>query len=81
MHSLRALSTPLEYAGYKEIPGWYLIALKDKAMPPEFQKLCIEVVGDQMEHVEEINAGHCSFLVEPAAVTDFIIRAASSTVV
>lgn len=81
MYSFRALLAPLEYAGYKDIPGWYLITLKDKLMPPEFQKLCIEAVGDQMEHVEEIDAAHCSFLIEPAAVTDFIIKAASSTVV
>ncbi|KAJ5528334.1 hypothetical protein N7513_012493 [Penicillium frequentans] len=77
--SALALLTPLEYAGYKEIPGWYLVTLKDKLMPPEFQKLCIEAVGSRMEHVEEINTGHSSFLVEPAAVTDFIIRAATST--
>lgn len=81
MFPFRTLLTPLKYPGYKEIPGWYLITLRDKLIPPEFQKLCIEAVGDQMEHIGEINTGHCSFLVEPANVTEFIIKAANSTVV
>jgi hypothetical protein len=63
---------------YEKIPGWYLISKEDKTLPEAFQRVCISVVGDMMENVEEIDAGHSSFLVKPEVVADFITRAVKS---
>lgn len=70
--------TPQTYAAYKDIPGWYLITTRDNLMPIAFQKACADVVGDKLEVVEEIDAGHASFLVKPDVVADFILRAVRS---
>jgi hypothetical protein len=63
---------------YEKIPGWYLISKKDNILPEAFQRVCISVVGDMMENVEEVDAGHSSFLVKPEIVADFIVRAVKS---
>lgn len=47
-------------------------------MPEAFQRVCISVVGDMMENVEEVDTGHSSFLVRPEIVADFIVRAVKS---
>jgi pimeloyl-ACP methyl ester carboxylesterase len=72
------MTTPLEYAGYKDIPGWYLISAKDNLLSPALQRYMISYIGDVLEVVEKIDAGHMSFVVNPAAVADFIMRAARS---
>ena len=63
---------------YEKIPGWYLVCKEDKTLPEAFQRVCISVVGDMMENVEEVDAGHSSFMVKPEIVADFIVRAAKS---
>jgi pimeloyl-ACP methyl ester carboxylesterase len=63
---------------YDKIPGWYLISKKDNSLPEGYQRLCIGVVGDGIEHVEEVDAGHSSFIEKPEIVADFIVRAARS---
>lgn len=49
-------------------------------MPPAFHKYILNDIGDRVEVVEEIDAGHCSFISQPVQVADFIIRAAQSAV-
>ncbi|KAF3402951.1 hypothetical protein DPV78_003639 [Talaromyces pinophilus] len=77
--SAATFTTPLKGSmAYEKIPGWYLISKKDNILPEAFQKVCISVVGDMMENVEEVDAGHSSFLVKPEIVADFIVRAVKS---
>ncbi|KAL2221047.1 Alpha/beta hydrolase fold-1 [Thermoascus aurantiacus ATCC 26904] len=75
--SMKTLFTPLTYTAYEEIPGWYLVATKDLALSPKFQKYMLRNAGDMMEVVEEIDAGHSSFISQPEKVADFIMRAAT----
>jgi hypothetical protein len=63
---------------YEKIPGWYLVSKEDKILPEAFQRVCIGVVGDMMENVEEVDVGHSSFLVKPDVVAEFIVRAVKS---
>ncbi|KAL2003098.1 hypothetical protein VTN02DRAFT_5042 [Thermoascus thermophilus] len=76
--SMRPMVTPLTYAAYEEIPGWYLVHTKDLTLPPEFQRHMLSIPGDMMEVVEEIDAGHSGFISQPEKTADFIMRAAKS---
>ncbi|EED14687.1 conserved hypothetical protein [Talaromyces stipitatus ATCC 10500] len=80
--SAAVLTTPLKGSvgsmAYDEIPGWYLLCKNDNILPEAFQRECIRVVRDGMERVEEVDAGHSSFMVVPEIVADFILRAAKS---
>lgn len=70
--------TPLTYAAYEEVPGWYLVHTKDLTLPPELQKHMLSIPGGMMEVVEEIDAGHSGFISQPEKTADFIMRAAKS---
>lgn len=71
--------TPLKGPmAYEKIPGWFLISKRDNILPEAFQRVCISVVGDMMENVEEVDAGHSSFLAKPEIVADFIVRASET---
>ncbi|KAL1862393.1 hypothetical protein Plec18170_001219 [Paecilomyces lecythidis] len=76
--SLHSFTDPLTYVSYNDIPSWYLSGTKDVIMPPSFHKYILNDIGGTVEVVEEIDAGHCSFIGQPAQVADFIIRAAQS---
>ena len=59
--SARSFADELTYAGYKEIPVSYLLAAKDKAGPPEFQREMIAMVEDASGNkvdVASIDSGH-----------------------
>ncbi|KAJ9401371.1 hypothetical protein DTO282F9_1568 [Paecilomyces variotii] len=61
-HSAVSFSGPLTYAAYKFIPVVYIVCEKDKTLPPEYQRGCIELLEKESgKPVPTIflDSGHC----------------------
>ncbi len=77
-----------DYAAWMDIPSWYLVALQDKALSPETQRVLIREgrelldkvggpgTGEQRLKSEEIDTGHSPFLSRPEDTAAFVERAA-----
>ncbi|HWU72837.1 MAG TPA: alpha/beta hydrolase [Sphingomonas sp.] len=69
-----ALGGVLTQAAWKGRPVFYLAGTQDQAIPPAEQEKMAARMGATVAHVE---SGHVPMLSHPAAVADFIVRAAS----
>lgn len=72
-HSAASFTSPLTYAGYKDVPVSYLIAEGDKSITPETQRSQIEMierVSGNKVNVTSTSAGH----VLPASALDDVVN-------
>ena len=60
---------------WKTIPSWYLVATKDKAIPPATQRFMAERAGAT---VDEVRASHVPMISKPDATTRLIVDAANA---
>jgi len=65
------------YAGWKDVPVWYLITLEDKAFPAQFQKIMAEMAKEAGADitVKEIESSHSPMLSRPKETAEFISEA------
>ena len=80
---------PLKYAAWKDIPTFYLFALKDMAIPIDIQRGFVKDARDLLDKeegpgtgrrrisTEEIDSSHSVFLSHPDETAAYIQRAAS----
>ena len=69
-----ALGGVLTKAAWKSRPAFYLVGTQDRAIPPAEQEKMAARMGATLGHVE---SSHVPMLSQPAAVADFIARAAA----
>lgn len=60
---------------WKHKPSWALVASQDRSINPELERDMARRAGSV---VEEVGASHAAYLSQPAAVADFIARAAAT---
>jgi pimeloyl-ACP methyl ester carboxylesterase len=67
------------YAGWKEVPAWYLATTEDKALPIEVQRGLLEKARSEGTVVlREIDSSHSPMLSRPEEVARFIEEAVQS---
>jgi pimeloyl-ACP methyl ester carboxylesterase len=64
--------TPSSPPGWKTLPCWYLLGTQDKAIPPALQHFMAERANAT---IVEVPASHVSFVSQPEAATQLILRA------
>ncbi|KAE8440901.1 hypothetical protein EG329_006322 [Mollisiaceae sp. DMI_Dod_QoI] len=81
-HSLKSLAEGGEhvYAGWKDVPVWFLATTEDKAFPPpaaEIQRMFVQKAKDEGGDVtlREIASSHSPMLSMPKETVDFILEA------
>ncbi|RDL30686.1 Uncharacterized protein BP5553_10031 [Venustampulla echinocandica] len=70
------------YAGWMDVPVWYLSTAEDKALPVEAQRMFVgmaQAAGGDVT-VREINTSHSPMLSKPKETADFISEAVASFV-
>ena len=68
--------TPSGALGWKTLPCWYLLGTEDKAIPPALQRFMAERANAT---IVEVPASHVSFVSQPEAATQLILRAVEAT--
>ncbi|KAM0327671.1 hypothetical protein ACHAQA_005964 [Verticillium albo-atrum] len=80
--SLKALTEGGEraYAGWKDVPVWYLVTADDHALSVGLQREMVEVAKGQgtVITVNEIDSGHSPMLSRPEETVEFILEAAGA---
>ena len=61
---------------WKTLPCWYLLGTEDKAIPPALQRFMAERANAT---IAEVPASHVSFVSQPEAATQLILRAVEAT--
>ncbi len=64
--------TPSSPPAWKTLPCWYLLGAEDKAIPPALQRFMAERANAT---IVEVPASHVSFVSQPEAATQLILRA------
>jgi pimeloyl-ACP methyl ester carboxylesterase len=64
--------TPSSPPAWKTLPCWYLLGTEDKAIPPALQRFMAERASAT---IVEVPASHVSFVSQPEAATQLILRA------
>jgi len=64
--------TPSSPPAWKTLPCWYLLGTEDKAIPPSLQRFMAERASAT---IVEVPASHVSFVSQPEAATQLILRA------
>ncbi|WP_205353882.1 hypothetical protein [Streptomyces sp. SID5474] len=59
----------------EEVPSWYLVATKDRNIPPAAERWMAERAN---AHTVAVRAPHAVPVSDPGPVTDLILRAARS---
>ena len=70
---LEAIGGSVTEPAWRSKPSWYLVATEDRMIPPAAQRLMAKRAGAT---VIEVVASHASFVSQPAAVADLIVKAA-----
>jgi len=73
---LDALGGTISEAAWASKPSWYLITTDDRMIPPQAQR---EMSGRAGATVEEAAASHSVYVSQPAAVAEFVKKAAEAT--
>jgi pimeloyl-ACP methyl ester carboxylesterase len=60
---------------WKTIPSWYLVATKDKAIPPATRRFMADRAGAT---TAEVRASHVPMISQPDATTRFILQASNA---
>lgn len=80
--SLKSLFEGAEhgYAGWKDVPVWYLITVEDRGLPVEAQRWMASDATEQGADVKsrEIKSGHSPMLSKSEETTAFLVEAASA---
>jgi hypothetical protein len=78
-HSSKALAEGEEhaYAGWKDVPVWYLATIEDKGLPFEAQRYFVQAAKDGGADVtlREVASSHSPMLSKPKETVDFILEA------
>jgi pimeloyl-ACP methyl ester carboxylesterase len=61
-------------AAWRFIPSWYLVATRDRALPPAAERFMAECAGS---YTVEVDAPHFAMVSHPGAVTRLILAAAT----
>jgi pimeloyl-ACP methyl ester carboxylesterase len=89
-HALVTMKTSADYAAWKDIPAWYLICKRDKALIPDTQRALVKEARKYLDQVggagtgeknlksEEIDTSHSPFLSRPEETAAFIEEAATT---
>lgn len=72
---VEALSGAITTPAWKTKPSWYLVATRDKMIPPEAQKAMSKRAGAK---VTEANGSHAIYVSQPQAVAQLIEEAAKN---
>lgn len=79
--SLKSLAEEGEYAyaGWKDVPCWYLVTLEDHALPAQAQKFFVKMAREDGADVtlREVNSSHSPMLSQPEETVDFLLNAAA----
>ncbi|OCL10649.1 alpha/beta-hydrolase [Glonium stellatum] len=82
--SLKALAEGGEhaYAGWMDVPVWYLATTEDKALPIQAQRMFVQIAKDAGADVtlREVESSHSPMLSKPKETADFILEAVTSFV-
>jgi pimeloyl-ACP methyl ester carboxylesterase len=70
---VEALSGTVSEPAWKSKASWYMVATEDKMIPPPAQRSMSKRAGSM---VVEVSGSHAIYVSQPAAVADFIARAA-----
>jgi pimeloyl-ACP methyl ester carboxylesterase len=70
------------YAGWMDIPNWYLSTTEDKAFPVQAQRMVVQMAKDAGADVtvREVASSHSPMLSKPKETADFILEAVASFV-
>jgi pimeloyl-ACP methyl ester carboxylesterase len=70
------------YAGWMDVPVWYLGTAEDKALPFEVQKMLVGMAKDAGGDftVREVQSSHSPMLSKPKEVADFLLEAVAAFV-
>jgi pimeloyl-ACP methyl ester carboxylesterase len=68
--------TPSGPPAWKTLPCWYLLGIQDKAIPPALQHFMAERANAT---IVEVPASHVSFVSQPEAAIQLILRAVEAT--
>jgi pimeloyl-ACP methyl ester carboxylesterase len=71
-------ATPAAPPAWKTLPCWYLLGTEDKAIPPALQRFMAERANAT---IVEVPASHVSFVSQPEAATQLILKAVEATAV
>ena len=66
------------YAGWLDVPVWYIATVQDKPLPVFVQKMLVQMAKDagaDVRQVREIETGHSAMLVKPVEVVEVIVEA------
>lgn len=68
------------YAGWMDVPVWYLATTEDQALPVQAQRMFVQSAKDAGANVtlREIDSSHSPMLSRPKETVDFILEAAAS---
>lgn len=68
------------YAGWMDLPVWYLTTLDDKTFPVEAQKMFVQMARDSGGDVtvREVMSSHSPMLSKPKETVDYILEATKS---
>ena len=70
-----ALGTPSGVPAWRTIPSWYVVAGRDRAIPPEAERVMAHRAGS---HTVELPTSHAAMLSRPDAVVRVILDATRS---
>lgn len=80
--SLKALKEGGEdvYAGWMDVPVWYLATKEDKAVPIDAQRMFVQMAKDAGGDVtlREVDSSHSPMLSRPKETVDFILEAVAA---
>ena len=78
-HSLKSLAEGGEYAyaGWKDVPCWYLVTLEDRGLPTELAHLAVKMARDEGGDVttREVQSSHSPMLSKVKETVGFILDA------
>src|SRR3954469_18763067 len=69
-------ATPSAPPAWNALPCWYLLGTEDMAIPPALQRFMAERANAT---IVEVPASHISFVSQPEAATELILRAVAAT--
>ena len=80
--SLKALAKGSEvaYAGWMEVPVWYVATTEDQALPVEARRMFVQMARNAGGDVtlREVESSHSPMLSRPKETVDFILEAVAS---
>jgi hypothetical protein len=68
------------YAGWMDVPVWYLSTLEDSGLPAEMQRLTVQIARDAGADVtvREVATGHSPMLSRPEETVEFMLKAVAA---